>query len=253
MDLVWADPAANRARAEEALEEIFSSCPDGSGPDLAVLPEMFSTGFATLPEGIAEKCPSTTLEWMKDAAARFGCALAGSIAMQEGERFVNRFCFVKPDGQVTTYDKKHLFTFGGEHHRFAAGTERVTVQWREVRFLPIICYDLRFPVWSRCRGDYDAIICVASWPQVRRTAWDTLLRARAIENQCYVLAVNRTGDDPSCHYNGGSAVIGPLGQTLAACPDGRHGWTVCELDMEQLGSFRKSFPALEDADQFTLE
>jgi len=244
-DIVWADPARNRERLSESLARL-------AGADLVVLPEMFSTGFATCPEGIAEDEPCASLEWMKAESSRGGFALAGSVAVRENGRFYNRFYFVKPDGSVAKYDKHHLFTFGGEHKTFTAGEERVIVEWKGVRFLLEICYDLRFPVWARNRKDYDAIIYVASWPEVRRKAWDALLRARAIENQCFVLAVNRTGDDPSLHYNGGTALIDPYGNDIVRACDNTEEIIASELDMDVLSQFRKVFPVLEDSEKFEL-
>jgi len=244
-DIVWADPAENRRRAEEALLA-------NPGSDLYVFPEMFSTGFSTTPDGYIEDEPYDTLAWMKEKATQYDCAIAGSIATHVDGKNVNRFYFIKPGGDVTFYDKRHLFTYGGEQKRFSGGDERVIVEWRGFRFLLLVCYDLRFPVWSRNRKDYDAIICVASWPSVRRFPWDTLTRARAIENQCFMLAVNRTGEDPSCSYNGGTAIIDPYGATIEACQDGKECEITAELDMEALNAFREKFPVLEDADNFTL-
>ncbi len=244
-DIVWADPAENRRRLDVVL--------DGLKPvDLVVLPEMFSTGFATQPEGVAEEAPSETLEWMKEKARKMDCAVAGSVALHENGQYFNRFWFVKPDGEVTSYDKHHLFTYSGEHLRFTRGEERVVVEWRGFRFLLNVCYDLRFPVWSRNRKDYDAAIYVASWPSVRQYPWDTLLRARAIENQCYVIGVNRVGKDPSCEYGGGTAVIDPYGAALTACVPGAEQILVTDLDMAVLEAFRAKFPVLDDADPFGL-
>ena len=240
-DIIWADPDANRRHLEQMLNALGKT-------DLILLPEMFSTGFATIPEGIAEKAPAATLAWMKEKAAQMDCAIAGSIAVEEGGRYFNRFCFVKPSGESAFYDKKHLFTYGGEHKRFTAGDRRVIVEWRGVRFLLSICYDLRFPVWLRNRGDYDALLCVASWPTSRRHAWDSLLRARAIENQCFVAAVDRTGNDPSCSYNGGSVILDPWGRDIVRCADGVEEAVTGDLDMAALEDFRKSFPVLGDAD-----
>lgn len=240
-DICWADPEENLKRADKMMD----ACP---GADLYVLPEMFSTGFCTRPEGVAEPAGHGSLEWMKRKAAAGNCAVAGSIATEDGGKYYNRFYFVCPDGTVTWYDKKHLFTYGGEHKRYTPGNERVIVAFRGVRFLLQVCYDLRFPVWSRNRKDYDAILYVASWPAPRVDAWKTLLRARAIENQCYVVAVNRVGKDPECDYCGGSAVIDPYGRTLAACEDGKAEFAGAEIDMEQLEAFRKKFPVLDDAD-----
>ena len=254
-DIVWADPEANRASLRSAL----AGAPDA---DLYVLPEMFSTGFVTSPEGVAEESPSATLALMKELAATRNAALAGSIALHDNDRYVNRFYFVKPDGGVEYYDKKHLFTYSGEHLRYSPGDRRVVVSWRGVRFLLEVCYDLRFPVWSRnrlvpcdcaapsgqLRPEYDAILYVASWPTPRRAAWDTLLRARAIENQCYVCGVNRVGNDPSCEYSGGTAFIDPYGKVAAACPDGEDSYIACEIDTDALEAFRAKFPVLFDAD-----
>ena len=240
-DILWAEPAENVRRADEAIDR-------NPGSDLYVLPEMFSTGFCTQPEGIAEPAENDTLEWMKSKAAGIGAAIAGSIAVHEGGKYYNRFHFVTPDGAVTIYDKKHLFTFGGEHKRFTAGTERKIVTYKGVRILLEICYDLRFPIWARNRGDYDMIIYVASWPTPRVEAWKALLTARAIENQCYVAGVNRVGDDPSNTYCGGSRIIDPYGKIIAACEDGVEMAVSAEVDMNMLEEFRKKFPVLNDAD-----
>ena len=240
-DIEWAKPVVNVQRAEEAIER-------NAGSDLYVLPEMFSTGFCTQPEGIAESSDSDTLKWMKRKAAEINAAIAGSIAVEEQGRFYNRFYFVKPDGSVACYDKKHLFTYGGEHLRFTAGEERVVVEWRGVRILLEVCYDLRFPIWARNRGDYDMILYVASWPTPRVAAWSALLVARAIENQCYVAGVNRVGTDPACDYCGGSVIIDPYGKVIAACADSEEAEATAEVDMEALGAFREKFPVLKDAD-----
>ena len=240
-DIVWADPAENVRRAEDAINR-------NPGADLYVLPEMFSTGFCTQPEGIAEPVENQTVSWIKAKASQTGAAIAGSIAVHEDGKYYNRFHFVTPDGNITTYDKKHLFTFGGEHKRFTAGSERVIVTYKGFRILLEICYDLRFPVWSRNKGDYDMIIYVASWPTPRVEAWKALLTARAIENQCYVVGVNRVGEDPGNNYCGGSRVIDPYGQIMAECEDGKEMEATAKVDMEVLEAFRAKFPVLDDAD-----
>ena len=240
-NIEWANPVLNVERADEAIDR-------NSGADLYVLPEMFSTGFCTQPEGIAEPSDSDTLKWMKRKAAQTNAAIAGSVAVEEQGRYYNRFYFVKPDGEVVYYDKKHLFTYGGEHLRFTAGEERVVVEWRGVRILLEVCYDLRFPVWARNRGDYDMILYVASWPTPRVGAWSALLVARAIENQCYVAGVNRVGKDPACEYSGGSVIIDPYGRALATCADNTECEATAEIDMEALEAFREKFPVLKDAD-----
>lgn len=244
-DILWADPATNIARADEAIAR-------NAGSDLYVLPEMFSTGFCVEPETVAESLDGEALQWMKSKAAATNAAIAGSVVVTEGERYFNRFYFVKPDGEVEYYDKRHLFTYGGEHLRFSAGDRRVVVEWRGVRILLEVCYDLRFPVWARNRDDYDMIIYVASWPTTRMLAWSTLLVARAIENQCYVVGVNRVGSDPVCEYSGGSVVISPYGELLAQCDDGKECEATAEVDMEFLNGFREKFPVLDDADVIEL-
>ena len=244
-DIVWGEPEINCRHISRLLEEVPEV-------DLVVLPEMFSTGFATKPEGIAENEPSYSLEWMKKSAAKMDCAIAGSVALKTKEGYVNRFYFVTPNGDVIIYDKRHLFTYGGEHLTFNRGNERVIIEWRGVRILPIICYDLRFPVWSRYRGDYDMIICVASWSIPRRYHWDTLIRARAIENQCYMAAVNRIGTDPNCEYDGGTLFIDPYGYPIASCNDNKEEVIISEIDLQMLKNYRKKFPALGDRDNFLL-
>ena len=244
-DILWADPEGNRRKVDELLMR-------QEGAQLYVLPEMFSTGFVTHPEGIAEQEPCETLRWMQQTARQKGVALAGSVALQSEGRYHNRFYFVRPDGGTDYYDKHHLFTYGGEHHRFTAGTERVVVEYGGVRFLLLVCYDLRFPVFSRNRGDYDVMLCVANWPIPRINAWSQLLKARAIENQCYVVGVNRTGNDPACQYCGGSAIIDPWGETVVECTRGKEEAQAAAIDMEALYSFRRQFPVLEDADYFQL-
>ena len=240
-DIIWADPSKNIQRANEAIG-------NNPGSDIYVLPEMFSTGFCTNPEGIAESNNSDSLKWMKQKAAEINAAIAGSVAINESNCYYNRFYFVRPDGNVTYYDKKHLFTYGGEHLRFTAGEERVVVEFRGVRFLLEVCYDLRFPVWSRNRGDYDMILYVASWPTPRVEAWSALLVARAIENQCYVAGVNRVGADPSCEYCGGSVIIDPYGKCIASCADWQECEATADVDMESLRAFCEKFPVLNDAD-----
>lgn len=245
-DIYWANPKKNLECAEEMLKKYAEV-------DLFVLPEMFSTGFCTQPQGIAEPVENESLVWMKRVAAERNCAIAGSVAIEDGGKFFNRFYFVHPDGLVQSYDKKHLFTYGGEHKQFTPGTERVIVSYKGVRFLMQICYDLRFPVWSRNRGDYDVALYVASWPVPRIEAWKALLRARAIENQCYVVAVNRVGEDPNCSYCGGSEVINPYGKTIAVCEDYKVCGAEAVIDMDVLEDFRKKFPVLNDADDFCLQ
>lgn len=246
-DIIWGDPERNVRH----LDEVLAGVP---GSDLYVFPEMFTTGFATAEGTRVESEPAVGLQWMKRKAAETGAAFAGSIALDPGDgKLVNRLYFVRPDGSFEYYDKRHLFTFSGEHLRFNAGDRRVIVEYKGVRIMLAVCYDLRFPVWLRNRGDYDALLVVANWPQPRRFAWDTLLRARAIENQCFVLASNRVGEDPACVYTGGSAVIGPYGEDLETAPDGKECVITQEMNMQHLREFVGKFPVLEDADAYRFE
>ncbi len=246
-DIVWADPMENQHLSEQQI----CAAPQS---DLYVLPEMWSTGFATEPAGIAEEgeeCRS--LLWMKRMATQMDAAIAGSIAIHaEDGSYRNRFYFVTPDGKVEYYDKAHPFTYGGEHLRYTPGNKKVIVNWRGARFLLQICYDLRFPCFSRNSAEgeeaYDAIIYVASWPTPRIEAWRTLLKARAIENQCYVLGVDRVGTDPACVYCGGTEFVDPYGRVVEACPDNEVSTLTQDIDLDALNAFRKKFPVLQDAD-----
>ena len=254
-NVLWADPEGNAAANSAIMESL-------RGTDLFVLPEMFSTGSATSPEGIAEeldpKGECFTQRWMRKEASRLDCAVCGSVAVKERDgRFYNRLYFVTPDMSFS-YDKHHLFTYGGENLRYSAGQERVVVFWRGVRILLQVCYDVRFPVFVRNgiaddgKPEYDAIIYVASWPAKRVPAWKKLLPARAIENQCYVLAVNRMGNDPVCEYIGGTMVIDAMGNVVDSCPEGKETSISVDLDMEALNRFRSKFPVLEDGDGFCM-
>ena len=240
-DIVWCDISANLDAIEQELQGVQS--------DVVVLSEMFQTGFVTTPESVADD--GRTLEWMKRVAKSLDAAVVGSIIVRDGESYYNRAYFVKPSGEVAYYDKRHLFAMGGEQERFSAGNRRTVVEWRGVRYLLEICYDLRFPVWSRQRGDYDAIIYSALWPAPRREVWRTLLRARAIENQCYVIGVNRVGEEPALQYVGDSAVVDSYGRAIVEL-EGVAMATV-ELDMEVLNNFRTKFNVGADADTFTME
>lgn len=241
-DIVWGDPAANRKN----VQEMMFSAPKS---DVYVLPEMFSTGFATQPEGLAETDPCETLVWMHRMADGLDAAVAGSVAVKLSDgTFRNRFYFVAPQSDEVYYDKHHLFSYGHENEFFTAGVDRVVVQFRGVRFLLMVCYDLRFPVFSRNHGDYDCALYVASWPTSRIQVWNTLLRARAIENQCFVAGVNRIGEDLVCGYCGGTQLIDAYGRTVSQCIDNQSQSITIELDLEKLNAFRTKFPVLNDAD-----
>lgn len=242
--MAWCDVRANLARAEAFVA--------GCDADIVVLPETFATGFVVDTEAVAQRMDGTVVTWLKRTAAKYDRAIVGSVAINENGKCFNRMLFVKPSGEIACYDKRHLFGIGGEDKCFLPGDKRVIVEYRGVRFLLLVCYDLRFPVWSRNRGDYDAIICPASWAASRRNVWRTLLRARAIENLAYVVGVNRTGADPSTKYVGDSAVIDFRGETLVEMND-REGLVTAVLDTDRLVHFRESFPVWRDADNFEIK
>lgn len=249
-DIVWGSPDENLKRLDRALRSV-------PGSDLYVLPEMFSTGFVTDPSGIAES-GQQSLSWMKSISEEYNAAMAGSVATEQDGRFYNRFYFVRPGQEPERYDKRHLFTFAGEDKRYTAGDRRAIVEWKGVRFLLLICYDLRFPVWARNRsGEYDAIIIVANWPDSRRYAWDTLLKARAIENQCYLLSANRQGNDPGNSYSGGTYLVNPLGEIIQDAGDDNgkeYSSVTFDLDISDLQTkYRPKFPVLNDADRFIIQ
>lgn len=247
-DPVWGDHAASTAALEPMLP------PPGS-TDLVVLPEMFATGFVMEPAEVAENEGGQSLAWMRSRARLGGYAIAGSLSVESGGTFRNRFYFVLPDGKTSHYDKRHLFAYGGEDKCYSPGDSRTVVEHCGVRILLQVCYDLRFPVFSRNhllpdgRADYDVVLYVANWPASRAGAWEALLRARAIENAAYAVGVNRTGSDPVCGYSGGSAVFGPKGECLVADVAGDPCSLDCVLDMESLWTYRRKFPVLEDADR----
>ena len=248
MDIAWESPSKNRETAERLMLSAEKS-------DIYVLPEMWNTGVTTEPMGIAESENGETLQWMQRMANQLDAAICGSIAVHLPDgTYRNRLYFVKPQEIVNCklsnckwYDKHHLFSYGGETEHYTPGNEYVTVEWRGLRFHLCICYDLRFPLWLRNRDDYDVLICVASWPSVRMHAWKVLLAARAIENQCYVLGVNRIGKDPYCEYSGGSAVVDPFG-FATTCPDNEACVLTKTLDLKRLKAFRDKFPVLKEKD-----
>jgi predicted amidohydrolase len=246
LDLAWQDAAANRALIEKHLEGV-------SGRDLIILPEMFSTGFDMKPNGLAETMDGDTVAWLKELAKQQDSVVCGSMMMQVGHDHVNRFLWVTPQGKVSHYDKRHLFKFAGEDEHYTAGTQKVTFELGTWRIAPFICFDLRFPVWSRnfdCQ--YDLALYVANWPKVRSLQWKSLIPARAIENQSFVVAVNRVGvDGNDIAYSGDSMVVDPLGETLLHAVNKEVVLNI-ELDLNELKDVRSRFPFLQEADGFTL-
>mgnify|MGYP003634856358 CR=1 FL=1 len=247
-ELHWQDSAANLAHFSSLLAKLPAT-------DLVVLPEMFTTGFSMQSAEIAETEPGSGFAWLTEQAKTLNAAVTGSLAVKTATGgYVNRMYFVTPDGAVSYYDKKHLFRMAGEQQAYQAGRERVIVRWRGLRFCLQVCYDLRFPVFSRNQNDYDVLIYVANWPAARRHAWNSLLLARAIENQAFVLGVNRIGQDGNdIHYSGDSVVIDYQGQLLVSLPKSEAGVLHASLNVSALAQYRQAFPAHLDADRFTLE
>ena len=243
-DIAWCRPYENLPH----LDHLIHSLPP---TDLILLPEMFATGLNNNPRDIVDAAPAI-IEWMQQKAQERNAAVVGSLAVEDQGRCYNRLHFVRPDGDITTYDKRHLFIYGGEAQQYTRGEERVVVTFREVRFLLQVCYDLRYPLWARNRDDYDCILYSANWPISRDTAWQTLVRARAIENQCYVAAANRIGTDQQCEYYGRSSIINPYGELMASCPDKTEWSASAIIDLDFLRHYNGKFPLLEDADEFII-
>lgn len=242
-DIAWAQPELNIKNAERLILNAPKS-------DLYILPEMWNTGFVTDPGNMTEYGNTGhSLDWMKEFAAQGNCAICGTIATRSDDgKWFNRHYFVHPDLSICHYDKRHLFAYGSENIHFTAGTKRTVAVYKGFRFLLATCYDLRFPSWLRYKDDYDAIILAANWPASRRDAWQILLRARAIENQCYVLAANRTGTDGNCTYSGDCCVIDAYGRTVAQCNGEAEQTITAEIDLENLHDFRNKFRVLDDRD-----
>ena len=241
---VWEDVSGNLSRLSRIVSQL-----EGRG-DLILLPEMFSTGFSTNTNVICTpKNQSTVLEWMRQTAQSTGSLIAGSVAVEENTVCYNRFYWVGADGSSGHYDKNYLFIMSDEPKYFTAGTEKKQFEWRGWKIKPIICYDLRFP--ELCRNTrnnpYDILVCVASWPSVRSDVWLTLLKARAIENQCYAIGVNRVGEDGNgLQHKGDTIVYSPKGETIVRLPENEEKSATIGLSLSKLKAFRQKFPVLED-------
>ncbi len=226
--------------------------------EVVVLPEMFSTGFSMKPKELAETMDGETLQWMKRVAAERKIILTGSVIIEEEGNYYNRLIWMLPNGQYGVYDKRHRFAYAEEDKHYTAGNKRLIASVKGWKINLLICYDLRFPVWARQQAqpgemEYDLLIYVANWPERRAQAWKTLLQARAIENQSYVVGVNRVGDDGNdIHYSGESMVIDPLGEILYTKKDAEDIFTI-ELDKKHLDTVREKFPFWKDADDFTIQ
>ncbi len=245
--LHWEDAAANRALFKEILAPLHGTT------DLIVLPEMFGTGFTMRSRELAEDMDGPTVTWMRTQAQQADAAIYGSLIIRDGHGVYNRGLFATPDGALHHYDKRHLFRMADEQQHYAAGQQRLVVAYREWRILLQVCYDLRFPVFSRNRNDYDLALYVANWPEARRHAWSSLLRARAIENLACVIGVNRVGmDGKGHHYTGDSVVLDHRGEALATVLPATEGVAHATLNGADLRAFREKFPAHLDADEFTV-
>lgn len=241
MNIKWKDKEENFKNIEDNFAKLQA--------DLFILPEMFSTGFIMDPEDIADR-NNETLNWMKKFSQKKNTAVCGSVSVFENAQFYNRFYFVQPDGKFQFYDKRHLFSYSGENNKYAAGDEKVIVEFRGWRILLQVCYDLRFPVFSRYTGDYDAIIYVANWPESRIDAWTTLLKARAIENLAYVFGLNRIGTDGNkLHYPESSYCFFADGSDVSALENNK---ISAEFNAEKLSRFREKFQFLNDRDSFEI-
>ena len=253
-DLHWEDIGANLAMFEEKIWQI------GQSTDVIVLPEMFTTGFTMKAGKLAEHMNMRTFKWMKQMADQTGALILGSFIANVHDRYYNRLLWMEPGGTFKTYYKRHLFRMAEEHQVYTPGESLLIGHWKGWRICPLICYDLRFPVWSRNRWNaslkkpsYDLMIYVANWPRVRINAWEALLKARAIENLSYVVGVNRVGtDDNGIEYNGQSSIISPKGDSIFTIDDGEAIRTL-EINANSLLSYRDKFPAFMDADDFTIE
>jgi omega-amidase len=244
--LHWENPKANRIQFEKMINSMEESV------DLIVLPEMFSTGFTMNPTEVAETMQGETIQWMQTIAKAKKAAILGGLIIKENNHFYNRLVFVYPSGELVKYDKKHLFTLAGEDKVYTPGNEKIIIDYNGFKICPLICYDLRFPVFSRNVEDYDLLIYVANWPKPRINAWDILLKARAIENQCFVIGVNRIGSDNNqLDYSGHSQAVDFLGNSILE-PQENEGVFIVTLNKNELLSTRKKLDFLSDRDAFTL-
>lgn len=244
--LAWEDPEANRKALADKLESLSGD------PDLIVLPEMFTTGFTMSPENIRPEDGPYSVEWLSAMARKHNCGIIGSMVWADKGKYYNRLFMVAPDGVLAQYDKRHTFTLAGEHEKYVAGSEKIIIDFQGFRICPLICYDLRFPVWARNTEDYDLLVYVANWPAPRIGAWDALLKARAIENMAYCIGVNRVGNDPNGHmYPGHSAVYDCLGTPFVFSE--KEEVLYATLKKDHLMQNREKLQFLKDRDSFVIQ
>ncbi len=246
-ELVWENPKQNRQIFTQKINSISSAV------DLIILPEMFTTGFTMNAAKIAEKMDGETINWLKKLAKEKNVAICGSLIIKESDNYFNRLVFVHPTGVINTYNKRHTFTLAGEDKVYSAGNKKLIVDYKGWRICPMICYDLRFPVWARNTNDYGLLIYVANWPKPRITAWNTLLKARAIENMSYTIGVNRIGSDTNGHqYTGNSVVYDALGEEISTIKPLQNTIEIISISKETLTKTRSKFGFLEDRDGFKM-
>ena len=246
-DLVWENPEQNQNNFSKKIKNISEQV------DVIILPEMFTTGFTMDAEAVAETMQGKTVDWMKNEASKHNMAIIGSLIISEENTFYNRLLFVEPLGKITIYNKRHTFTLVGEDKVFTAGAEKVIIDYKGWKICPLICYDLRFPVWARNTEDYDVLIYVANWPKPRVSAWDALLKARAIENMSYCIGVNRVGiDGVNSEYSGHSAVYDVLGNLITSFKPSKEQIEIVTLEKNHISKYRNKLKFLDDKDTFTL-
>tara|TARA_B100000768_G_scaffold167287_1_gene171281 strand:+ start:263 stop:1042 length:780 start_codon:yes stop_codon:yes gene_type:complete len=246
-DLTWENPIKNLAFFEEKIHALHKEV------DLIVLPEMFSSGFTMHPKNIAEKMTGNTVLWMQRMARKQRIALVGSLVIEENKNYYNRLLFVHPSGKTEWYDKKHAFTLAGEEKVYTAGSEKLIVTFKGWKICPLICYDLRFPVWSRNAENYDVLIYVANWPVIRIQAWKALLKARAIENMSFTIGVNRIGVDANKYeYSGDSSILNCMGEELSTLKKNENGIIKATLVKTEQNSFRERLGFLNDKEAFKI-
>jgi omega-amidase len=246
-DTAWENKSKNFSKIEKSIHFL-------EGSDIVILPEMFNTGFTMNTDGMGEPPASETFDWMISIAEKGNFGICGSYIVRVKDRYFNRWLFVTPEKKSWHYDKRHLFRMGNEEKAFTPGKKRVTFRFRDVRICPNICYDLRFPVWSRNRNDYDLLINSACWPAARNSVWITLLKARAIENQSFVAGANRIGTDGAgIKHCGNSMIIDPYGEIISSSGPNVEEIITAEISTGELSAFRKKFPVLKDADEFTIK
>lgn len=246
--LVWENPEQNLKKIEKKINELKGKT------DLVLLPEMFTTGFSMNPKNLAQTMDGSTITWLKNKAKENNYAICCSVIITENSKYFNRFIFTEPGGKIHFYNKRHLFSITGENNEYTDGKERVIVNYKGFRFLLQICYDLRFPVFMRNKNDYDAILLVANWPERRNEAWKQLLVARAMENQCYIAAVNRVGNDGNnISHTGDSMILDYAGRILVLAKPFIEEIISSEFILENLKDSLEKFPAWKDADQFEIK